>query len=233
MLRSRYSPPNDGKLETMPKIALLLEGLAWDYSPIAEVENRYYTTGEYVTHQLNYNDPNSPSWRSEILLTGGTAPSFEVHNYGKPYRYDFTFIIDEAWPVDAATSMLVWQTLPVSGATYNGPNMSMHVVNGRFSFRYAGADGSPPIPADSELDLFPCEVGTYNISIRVKTHLTEGKIEIWREGQLIASAYNINNSFEVQNYYVKYGLYRWLTFTGSIKAKFSDMQRTRYFNFLG
>jgi hypothetical protein len=168
-----------------------------------------------------------------LLLTGSTSPAFRVHEYDTPYRYDWTFIVDEDWPIDTATSMLIWQSLPVTDpGTWSGPNMQLHVQNGTFKFTYAWADGSPPTPTSATLDLFPAVQGEYNMSIRAQNHLTNGKIEIWRDETLVASAYNVGNALTVGNYFIKYGIYRWLTFTGSISIQHSLMRVTSDFEFL-
>lgn len=203
-----------------------MQGATWDYA-LTPTANRFYTEGKYYVTQINEADPNSnPSWRTELSIG-------ETFAYDTPYRFDWTFRVDEAWSTEALSTMLVWQMINVDQQSWANPPVQLMVMNGNFVLRYIENDGTPPTGISHDLCSFAVEQREYKISIRVQLHLTNGNIEVWLDNVLIGSAYNTPIGLTTGNdIVVKYGIYRWQPLTGSLSIGHTKM-RTSSFEFQG
>lgn len=205
------------------------EGADWDYG-LKEIPNVYYRQGNFMVFQANHSDAIDDVLHL-LEIDWETA-------YNTPIRRDWVMYVDQTpteWQMGAIASHLVLQAVSTDGADYFGGNVALNVRNGNFVFTYSFADGTPPGAQSVDLYTFPVTQGRYyNLSFRILPHLTAGKVEMWLDGVLVASAYNVATAFSTSNFIFERGLYRWANspFVTPIRVLHSNT-RTGKFEFLG
>lgn len=198
-------------------VALLIAGESFDYT-FSKSQTRYFTEGNYKVCKINQDDPGNPPWRTEVL--------FAQTLYNQDIRADWTMVVDEVWPTESPSTHLVFQAFSVDMAGNLNPNIQIAYSNNEFVCYLCF-----PQPPSRIAGSFPGGPGTYNLSVRIRPHMTSGKVEVWVNGELKASAYNVQTAYTTSSYWWKYGLYRWKPFSGSMRVLHGPV-RTGKFQFL-
>lgn len=207
-----------------PPIILIgaTENWVYDEDTISTVANRFYKEGKYFVCQINDDDNiwGATTHRVEMVCgNGNVSPNGTFHAYNTAYRFDWTLKCDEDWPenpVDVLNpGMLFFQVKNLDPQGWENPAILLQHRNGNFELVYNYKTTPSSVPNDQisvTVAAWPAVQGEYDISIRFLTSLTQGKIELWVDGELLGARYDTPIGYlDADDLLVRYGVYRWVT----------------------